>query len=726
MSSRDTRVPNSCLLEFGLPVEEMYQLARREGNAKKPIYEIHKWWARRLGHIFRAMLIAATMPAPVSRKKSEFRKILQRFYEQNNLKGLTVLDPFMGGGTSVVEALKCGARVIGVDIDPVAWFITKKEVEPFDESGLRRSFKHISSKVEESVRSLYETSHRPGIPAEVVNAFWVSRFTCPKCDVELDAHPHYRLAFSAKNNIQQVFCRFCESVQAISYKFKSFTCNSCQKRTVVNEGPARQGVLRCQTCRTKTKIVDLIETGKPSKKHLFAIEYSFLGPLNEPIRGFKKADHADKTSFEKAEHLLRAHTAALEYPRTEIFTANRFDGRPVTHGYSRYEQLFNARQLYCLSTIFKEILALRDVNSREYLLLAFSDCLASNNELVSYAFGYQKITPLFAIHGYQVPQRPVEGNVWGNPSFGRGSFSRCVEKMIEGQRYSQRPFEFKYSASGDPKKIFTGESIATKVVSAGADQNDKSRAWLINSTSSALERIPSDSVDLILTDPPFYNNLAYSELSDFYYQWLRLYFTTIPNTYNAETTPVDSSLLVKRKTYQEHSMYLEGLAAALGECARVLKPKGLMSFTFHHREAAAWHALASALARANFTVTGVCPVRAEGVSGFHSYAGTPKWDAVISCRPRTKAPSSQPDRKLRSLIADIRKCESKWTRRLVKAKLPWFDADRTSFAFALALQVAVNLRLSDQDCRALLAEVARCYPQHGVSPTIPIPTAARA
>ena len=78
--------------------------------------------------------------------------------------------------------------------------------------------------------------------------------------------------------------------------------------------------------------------------------------------------------------------------------------------------------------------------------------------------------------------------------------------------------------------------------------------------------------------------------------------------------------------------YLHGLTDSLAECDRVLKPEGMLVFTFHHKDPAAWHALGTALASTDFYISAISPVRAEGVSGFHTYAGTPKWDAVVCCR----------------------------------------------------------------------------------------------
>src|SRR4051812_48175867 len=88
----------------GIPLARLCALALKEGNRKKPIYEMHKWWARRLGSICRMLILSAV-------EAGDARGLWERFYSPGELKGLRVLDPFMGGGSSLVEARKLGARV---------------------------------------------------------------------------------------------------------------------------------------------------------------------------------------------------------------------------------------------------------------------------------------------------------------------------------------------------------------------------------------------------------------------------------------------------------------------------------------------------------------------------------------------------------------------------------------------------------------------------------------
>ena len=363
---------------------------------------------------------------------------------------------------------------------------------------------------------------------------------------------------------------------------------------------------------------------------LFAIEYE---KKNGRERAYKKADDGDLAIFERARALFEAERDSLPFPRDEIPTEGRYDNRPVSYGFKHYWQLFNERQLYCLSLILREILSLKDRMIKEFLLLAFSDCLASNNMLCSYAFGYRKLTPLFGLHAYRMVNRPVEGNVLG-AGLGRGSFIKCVRKLVDGKKYCKNPYEAFYGKSGFVP-IHTGESIEVTITEeTGAWYSGEARCLLLNQSSERIRGLRDGTIDLILTDPPYYDNLPYSELSDFYYVWLKQAFSEEADRWKARSTPYRDSLLVSEATLDQHRRYTAGLTNVFKECRRVSRPNGMMVFTFHHRRPGAWLALYSALHDADWRVSNVMPILSEGKSGFHSSKGSLKWDVVFVCRPR--------------------------------------------------------------------------------------------
>lgn len=188
-------------IEDSFPIVEINRLAVPERNAFKPIYQMHKWFARRASCVFRAILLGCLKPLPLDENgrptKTGAQVIMEEFYRDHthdpDTKDKVVLDPFMGGGTTVVEALRLGCRVIGIDLNPVAWFIVKTEVEPVDLSALKDAFERLSERpVAWSGKPLRETllnQYRTECPccgagreaADIIYTFWVKSAICTAC-----------------------------------------------------------------------------------------------------------------------------------------------------------------------------------------------------------------------------------------------------------------------------------------------------------------------------------------------------------------------------------------------------------------------------------------------------------------------------------------------------------------------------------------------------------------
>lgn len=148
-------------LEVDFPIAPINALSKLEGNAGKPIYQMSKWWARRRSSIFRAMLIAAGTEAPDN--PEEAAKLVWDHYYCNHQKAgsfkkLRVLDPFMGGGTTLVEGSRLGFQLTGVDLNPVAWFIVKNELACSDPAQVKAFFDEIEAEVKPQIQPFYTTT----------------------------------------------------------------------------------------------------------------------------------------------------------------------------------------------------------------------------------------------------------------------------------------------------------------------------------------------------------------------------------------------------------------------------------------------------------------------------------------------------------------------------------------------------------------------------------------
>lgn len=651
-------LPKNPYILNDFPLEFVSLLAQKEGNAKKPIYQIHKWWARRLGSVFRTILLSAVSDF------GDITNIEERFYAQNSFPDLVVMDPFMGGGTSVIESLKIGAKVIGNDIDPMAWFTTKNEIEAVDLDELDKQKTRIIDKLNQRVEEYYFTEvEREKKP--VVYFFWVDTAKCLSCKQKIKLHIHYYLLNMAGKNQPIILCPECGFVFEGSKTIKQI-CVSCKYQFDPTIGIVKRGKFRCGKCDYSGSISSLRKNNKPLKKYLYAIEY-----LDNGTSYFKKANSSDRKLYQEAKKEFQDLEIKLSFPRTKIPQEGRSDNRPMSSGYYSYKDLFNYRQLLTLSLLYGEIVNINSTSIRSALLTAFSDCLASNNMLCTYAFGYKKLTPLFSIHAYSVMNQSVENNVLG-VKLGRGSFIKCVQKLIRGKKYGQKPYESIYKNGYHIKKD-TGEIISTRITANYSEFSDKERCLLLNGNSENLHKVPDSGVDIILTDPPYYNNLAYSELSDFYFQWIKGEI----KSFRGDHTPLLETLYVTNSESEDR--YKLSLIKIFIECSKKLKEDGLMIFTFHHVNPKAWSFLTEAILSTSLLVEKVYPIRSEGSSGFHSFEGSLKWDSIIVCRKKSTS-------KKEGLKYDLRIDFKYWVDRINKSKLTFSNQDKKSFIMSLMLK----------------------------------------
>jgi hypothetical protein len=159
-------------LEADFPIAQINALSNLEGNAGKPIYQMSKWWARRRSSVFRSMLIAAATTAPDDANEAA-KTVWDHYYcnhqKAGSFKKLRVLDPFMGGGTTLVEGSRLGMQMTGVDLNPVAWFVEKNELACSDPEQVQALFDHIEGEVKPQIQPFYTTT----CPVAIRDSGWM-------------------------------------------------------------------------------------------------------------------------------------------------------------------------------------------------------------------------------------------------------------------------------------------------------------------------------------------------------------------------------------------------------------------------------------------------------------------------------------------------------------------------------------------------------------------------
>ncbi len=177
----DSNRPPTCL-EMDFPIEPINALSNLEGNAGKPIYQMSKWWARRRSSVFRSLLIAAAVEAPKGHDEAA-KRVWDHYYANHQKAGMfkkvRVLDPFMGGGTTMVEGARLGFQMTGIDLNPVAWFVTKNELACSDPKMVKALFDSIEAKIKPLIQPFYTTSCPRGH-----NGRWIDNQTDKAVEIE--------------------------------------------------------------------------------------------------------------------------------------------------------------------------------------------------------------------------------------------------------------------------------------------------------------------------------------------------------------------------------------------------------------------------------------------------------------------------------------------------------------------------------------------------------------
>jgi putative DNA methylase len=619
-------VANSTLLDAAaLPVEQLARLALRESVRPRPIYQAHKWFARRFGSAFRALLVASALP--------EGADFWAAFYGGVDLAGQTVLDPFVGGGTSVVDALRLGASVVGVDVDAVACAVTRWETRAGIMPDLTDPLALLKEGVGASLAEYY-TSRGPLGDQTVLHFFWVQVVDCVGCGERVEAHPNFQLAYEAErreSGRQWAFCKSCHGVQELPVSRKRLDCADCCVRTIVAQGTVTRGRVRCPRCGTAERLIQVARrTGQSPSWYLFALEVldnppTQRRPLSE--RSFRAAtDHDRVVAGGAAAALdgLRDSAGKLPFvPEAEIPQAGRSDDRLPAYGYRRYRDMFLPRQLLHLSTLAAAIDSMEGP-LRETLALALSDHLTTNCVQSSYAAGWRRLAPLFAVRAYRHIPRPVEINPWLD-GIGRGTFPNAVRQIQRAILDARTPKE----ACADGGFVLTPPPF-----------NVAPFVRIIHGNTQARLPLEPDSVDLVLSDPPYFDNVFYPELSDFFFPWLQQ--LGLVHGQDEPRLAFEHGLASARRDAKAAEAFGAALGRCFSEIARVLRPGGRMTFTYRHQSPGAWSALATAFAGTDLRPVQVFPMLGEGPGSLHEHPGTALWDAVFVAQRAERTQRNEP------------------------------------------------------------------------------------
>lgn len=530
-----------------------------------------------------------------------------------------VVDPFAGGGAIPLEALRVGAEAFASDLNPVAVLLNKVVLEYIPKYGqrladeVRKWGAWVKDQAENELAEFYPPDPDGATP---IAYLWTRTIKCegPNCGVEVPmlnqlwikkkGFPTYGYKLTSNNKLIEV----------------DIVCNPPAKE--IHDGTAKQGTVTCPACGFTMNANRVREIGRESGmgKRLISVvlsipdsyERKFRAPIKQDFDAFIQAQVTLKEIASKAKFPRNLET---EIPHTEL----RRISVPL-YGLNSFKDLFLERQILAFS-IFELIvqrlkIELSNNVQDQSLLNAILTTLVLG---ISNTLHYNMNLSTYLSNGM------VSAFIQGTSLAMRSDFAEAnpiMNKLVGG-------LDFAFSQIDK----LLANSFQSSELSGVAEH--------LTATNVSL---PDNIASLLCTDPPYYDSIPYSHLSDVFYIWNRSCLGEIyPSMMNTPLVTKDSEIVEDRAHSKSPSIkgadfFEREMQRALAEGKRVIKDKDLAIVVFAHKSTKGWEAMLSSLIEAEWTVTSSWPVDTERPARMNAFQNASLLSSIhVVCRPRLTA-----------------------------------------------------------------------------------------
>ena len=464
-------------IEHAFDVPFIAALALKEKQIQqnyRPIIAVHKWFARRPGTLFRGLLLAEFGERPLQ----------AAFFERNDFPGLMIADPFMGGGTPLIEANRIGCDVQGFDVNPMSAWIVREELEHIDLAAYAAAAGDLTDALAADIGDYYRTDcplyGDRDVPVKYF--LWVKVLDCTGCGQPFDLFPGYLLAEDRRHPKNVLICPACGDLNEVADRKHPGPCRTCGA-ALHEAGPAGRNRCRCPHCGHANSYPR--PAAGPPRHRLFAMEY--FNPARKARhagRFFKKPDQQDLERVAAAQARLAGLTPAF-IPTDAIPPGDETD-RLHRWGYRHYRELFSTRQLLALELSARHIAAIADTRLRHALATNLSDLSRYQNLLCRYDTMALKSLDIFSVHGFPVGLVQCESNILGirndgGAGVGSGGWVNIIDKYTKAKRYCDAPFEVRHQGGRKTLVPVKGEWIGEQ------RDGERPRRIRLHCASSTLE-----------------------------------------------------------------------------------------------------------------------------------------------------------------------------------------------------------------------------------------------
>lgn len=606
---------------------------------------------------------------------------------KTSYQDVSVMDITAGGGSIPFEALRLGCKTLANELNPVASVILEATLNYPARFGLELSAeiktwgKTLLKSLDSRISHLFPESKIPPEEMQRLKNF-MSRCTIPLTDFEQESIMDYLYT-------RQVTCPHCGGEAPL--------LNTCWLSkgdgdpwgvAILTDGKQKKGTVRFKTYRvTKGKGpngedpdfstvsggkglcvhcgqgIDAEEIKRQArgesehgkwKDRLYAVAAVRYQPKldknghiqkyktgekageikTEKVRFFRPPNDRDLAALEEAERMLKENWTRWEDAGlipTEAFPQGN-DMRPVIYGMPRWCDLFTPRQLLGHLFLIEELNRLKPEILKElgpekgkavvtYLQLVIDKGLFYNGKQTQWHYQRGVLAPVFVRHEYSLKWTFGEMVLTGPNSGAAWGLSQILDAY---QGIAELLEPVRKATKGNPPLT------------------------LLNGTAAAMPQVPDQSVEVICFDPPYYDNVQYAELSDYFYVWQKRTLKDLyPELFSRRLTDKNEEAVAnpQRDGGKENAkvVYIRMMGEIFLEARRILKDGGLMTMMFSHKSQEAWEALTQALMDSGWVISSSIPVESEDEKNIHhkDLAATVS-SIFISCRKSTRHKNQPP------------------------------------------------------------------------------------
>ena len=568
-----------------------------------------------------------------------------------------IYDPFMGMGSLVSAGLTAGCNVIAGDVSPVPFFAVRTALSAVDQRHLENSFERMLESVRADVSPQWvirtEDGWRP-----IQFALWVKVVACPSCHAGVELFCKRiigALAGRAGSHKPYAVCPACGQVDSV--RGERHRCSGCGQSYYPSRGViVENGMAICPSCSFKflPGAAAMLEGGPREKIVAVAVKEKtgvrrFVTPITHHTY------HTSDSSFK---------VSPLSYP----ILRGRTTGQILAWGYKSWSELFTPRHLALLARLIKYIQGEPDPATRSWLALTVSSSIDFMSTLCSFrGAGVGGAVRHAAAHHILRPALlSLENNALG-PKESSGTLQRVFRSRI--------------------LPAVPNESL---LVTSPVQLSRKVKRCYLYQGSSAKVRLPKSFVDAIVTDPPYFSKIFYQDLAQVYVAFLgacRLIEDATAAMSRAAEDAVEN---------EDGDLFRRTLTAIWQRCSTVLRPGGVLAFSFRSTDPVAWVAIARSLVDA-----GLCCYRAEVAQAEASKTLTKAWakhpstlDVMLFCRATGQHRYNNSFRSARARVS--RRCETA-KRRLLALGHSIGDGDLLLVRFGQWIVEATRHRMDEPD-----------------------------